>query len=301
MMLYMIVGLASNEGLKALPGGQDMQMMLGLGVFVVEMFLLIFLFYTNSFLLKRRKKEFGLYSVLGMEKKHLARVIFYELLFCFVISLAGGLLAGMLLDKLLFLVVIKMLGTDVPLGFSISVKGIQETVLYVGIVYVAMFVYALLQVRLANPIELLHSGSMAEKEPKSKLVITILGVVLLAAGYAISVTITNPIMAMLLFFVAVICVIIGTYLLFTSGSITLLKALEKNKRYYYKIDHFLSVSNMKFRMKQNAVSLGNICILSTMVLVMLSTTISLWAGMVHAVESGVGHDYNVTGALRRDG
>lgn len=199
MMLYMIVGLASNEGLKALPGGQDMQMMLGLGVFVVEMFLLIFLFYTNSFLLKRRKKEFGLYSVLGMEKKHLARVIFYELLFCFVISLAGGLLAGMLLDKLLFLVVIKMLGTDVPLGFSISVKGIQETVLYVGIVYVAMFVYALLQVRLANPIELLHSGSMAEKEPKSKLVITILGVVLLAAGYAISVTITNPIMAMLLF------------------------------------------------------------------------------------------------------
>ena len=294
MMLYMIVGLASNKGLKALPGGQDMQMMLGLGVFVVEMFLLIFLFYTNSFLLKRRKKEFGLYSVLGMEKKHLARVIFYELLFCFAISLTGGLLAGMLLDKLLFLVVIKMLGTEVPLGFSISVKGIQETVLYVGIVYVAMFVYALLQVRLANPIELLHSGSMAEKEPKSKLVITILGIVLLATGYAISLTITNPIMAMLLFFVAVICVIIGTYLLFTSGSITLLKALEKNKRYYYKIDHFLSVSNMKFRMKQNAVSLGNICILSTMVLVMLSTTISLWTGMVAAVESGIGHDYNVT-------
>lgn len=291
MMLYMIIALANNSGMQNMPGGGNMVMMLNFGIVVVELFIVIFLFYTNSFLLKRRKKEFGLYSVLGMEKKHLARVIFYELLFCLVISLGCGLALGMLFDKLMFLIIVKMLETEVPLGFSISVRALIQTAQYISFVYVAMFVYALVQVSLANPIELLHSGAQAEKEPKAKWFITLLGILFLGTGYAISLTITNPIIAMVLFFVAVICVIIGTYLLFTSGSISLLKGLEKNKRYYYRTNHFLSVSNMKFRMKQNAVSLANICILSTMVLVMLSTTLSLWTGMMDLTNQMIENDY----------
>lgn len=258
MMLYMIISLSGNQGIMNIPGGGYMTMMLGFGVVVVELFVLIFLFYTNSFLLKRRKKEFGLYSVLGMEKKHLARVIFYELFFSFLVSIAFGLGLGILLDKLLFLLVLKMLDTQVPLGFSISVKALTQTFSYIGLVYIVMFIYGIVQVSLANPIELLRSGEIAEKEPKAKWIITLLGIVCLASGYAISISITNPITAMIFFFLAVILVIVGTYLLFVSGSISFLKMLEKNKAYYYKTNHFLSVSNMKFRMKQNGVSLGNL-------------------------------------------
>lgn len=176
MMLYMIIALANNSGMQNMPGGGNMVMMLNFGIVVVELFIVIFLFYTNSFLLKRRKKEFGLYSVLGMEKKHLARVIFYELLFCLVISLGCGLALGMLFDKLMFLIIVKMLETEVPLGFSISVRALIQTAQYISFVYVAMFVYALVQVSLANPIELLHSGAQAEKEPKAKWFITLLGI-----------------------------------------------------------------------------------------------------------------------------
>ncbi|EOS61897.1 hypothetical protein C815_00343 [Firmicutes bacterium M10-2] len=293
MMLYMIISLSGNQGIMNIPGGGYMTMMLGLGVVVVELFVLIFLFYTNSFLLKRRKKEFGLYSVLGMEKKHLARVIFYELFFSFLVSIAFGLGLGILLDKLLFLLVLKMLDTQVPLGFSISVKALTQTFSYIGLVYIVMFIYGIVQVSLANPIELLRSGEVAEKEPKAKWIITLLGIVCLASGYAISISITNPITAMIFFFLAVILVIVGTYLLFVSGSISFLKMLEKNKAYYYKTNHFLSVSNMKFRMKQNGVSLGNICILSTMVLVMISTTLSLWTGLNEVVGTYVSNDYVV--------
>lgn len=293
MMLYMIISLSGNQGIMNIPGGSSMAMMLGFGVVVVELFVLIFLFYTNSFLLKRRKKEFGLYSVLGMEKKHLARVIFYELLFSFLVSIVFGLGLGIILDKLLFLIILKMLETQIPLGFTISIQALTQTFSYIGLVYIAMFIYGMVQVSLANPIELLRSGEVAEKEPKAKWILTLLGVVCLASGYAISISITDPISAMVFFFLAVILVIIGTYLLFVSGSISFLKMLEKNKAYYYKTNHFLSVSNMKFRMKQNGVSLGNICILSTMVLVMISTTLSLWTGMNEIVDSYVSDDYVV--------
>lgn len=293
MMLYMIIALSDNPGIEQIMGGADLQMMLGLGVIVVELFAIIFLFYTHSFLLKRRKQEFGLYCVLGMEKWHLARLMFYELLYCLLISLGLGLVLGIVLDKLFFLMIIKMLGESVPLGFYISETGIGQTGLYISLIYLLMFLYSSLQIRINKPIELLHSSQMAEKEPKVKWVWSVLGLVFLAAGYGISLYITNPIEAMILFFVAVIFVIVGTYLLFTTGSIALLKGLEKNKGYYYRIDHFLSVSNMKFRMKQNAVSLGNICILSTMVLVMLSSTITMWTGLIDMVNQSMSNDYEI--------
>ncbi|WP_304748411.1 ABC transporter permease [Dubosiella newyorkensis] len=294
MMLYMIIALSDNPQMNKMIGGAEIAMMLGLGVVIVELFAIIFLFYTNSFLLKRRKREFGVLTVLGMEKKHLARVVFYELFYVLAASLALGLLFGILFDKLFYLLIIKMIGTEVPLGFYISKRGLIETATYIGVIYGLMWLYSVVQIQTSKPIDLINADKVSEKEPKSKWVLAIAGLICLAIGYGLSLSITNPVEAMVLFFVAVVFVIIGTYLIFTTGSITLLKLLEKNKHFYYKTSHFLSVSNMKFRMKQNAVSLANICILSTMVLVMLSSTLSLWTGMVDSVNSMLKRDETIT-------
>lgn len=279
MMYYMVTSLASNPNMQSMLGGDVIQEMLGFGTVVISIFSVIFLFYTNSFLIKRRKKEFGLFNILGMEKKHLSRVIAYESIFSLVISLVLGIGVGILLDKAFYLLIVKMLGAEITLGFYVSSQAIVQSVILFAIIYVLIYAFSLIQIKLSNPIELLHSDQTGEKEPKTKWIMTILGILSLSAGYYIAVTVNNPISALALFFVAVVLVIVGTYFLFTAGSIVVLKLLRKNKTYYYKTNHFISVSNMMYRMKQNAVGLANICILSTMVLVMLSTTISLWTGM----------------------
>jgi len=278
-MYYIMQSLAKNNGIGSLVGDASIQYMMKLGCRVIAIFAVIFLFYTNSFLMKRRKKEFGVFNILGMEKKHLSRVMFYETLYIAAGSMAAGVLFGIILDKVMYLAIMKLMGSQVPLGFYIAWEAMLITAKLFGIIFLLLFIYSLFQIRLSKPIELIKGGNVGEKEPKAKWLIALLGLICLAIGYFIAVTTKNPVAAILLFFVAVILVIVGTYLLFTAGSIVLLKLLRTNKKYYYKANHFVSISGMIYRMKQNAVGLASICILSTMVLVMVSSTSSMMIGL----------------------
>ena len=291
MMLYMVVSLANNPHLNEIVGGTSIKQLLGFGIVIIEIFAFIFLFYTHSFLIKRRQKEFALFSILGMEKKHLARVLFYETLITLLVSLVLGIGLGVLLDKAMFLIIAKMIGADIVLGFYFSFIGMRQCVLVIGLIYVLIYFYSMIRIHISSPIELLHSDHMGEKEPKAKWVLSIIGILCLGIGYYLSITTKNPLSALYVFFVAVVLVIIGTYLLFTSISVTFLKLMKKNKNYYYKTNHFISISGMMYRMKQNAVGLANICILSTMVLVMLSTTLSMWSSIDRVVDSQYPRDF----------
>lgn len=294
MMYYMVSSLSMNPNMMNMIGGDVMQQILSLGIYVITVFAVIFLFYTNSFLIKRRKREFGLFNILGMEKKHLSIVIALESIIVFFVSMVLGIGIGILLDKAFYLLIAKMLNASIALGFYISYQSIVNSIILFLIIFVLMYLFSLIQINLSNPIELLHGDQHGEKEPKTKWLLALIGLICLGTGYYMSVSIQDPVTAFAFFMVAVILVVIGTYMLFTAGSIVILKLLRKNKRYYYKTNHFISVSNMIYRMKQNAVGLGNICILSTMVLVMLSTTISLWVGMNDIIETRFPRDITVS-------
>lgn len=294
MMYYMVSSLSMNPNMMNMIGGDVMQQILSLGIYVITVFAVIFLFYTNSFLIKRRKREFGLFNILGMEKKHLSIVIALESMIVFLVSMVLGIGIGILLDKAFYLLIAKMLNASIALGFYISYQSIVNSIILFLIIFVLMYLFSLIQINLSNPIELLHGDQHGEKEPKTKWLLALIGLICLGTGYYMSVSIQDPVTAFAFFMVAVILVVIGTYMLFTAGSIVILKLLRKNKRYYYKTNHFISVSNMIYRMKQNAVGLGNICILSTMVLVMLSTTISLWVGMNNIIETRFPRDITVS-------
>ncbi|MDU5109708.1 MAG: ABC transporter permease [Clostridium sp.] len=292
-MYYIIHSLSNNEGISTLVGSDTISITLGLGNNITAIFAIIFLFYTNSFLIKRRKKEFGLFNILGMEKKHLLRVIGYETLYIALISLTLGITIGILLDKLMYLSVLKLMEVDISLGFYISWSSILSTIILFSIIFFIIFINSLRQVHLSNPIELLKSSNFGEKEPKTKWAMAILGFVCLGLGYYIALTTKDPVAAIALFFVAVILVIVGTYLVFTAGSIAFLKILRKNKKYYYNVKHFTSIAGMIYRMKQNAVGLANICILSTMVLVMISSTSSMMMGMEDIINTRYPYDISI--------
>ena len=285
MMFYSMRAMQGNEGLSQMHGGVQLQMILALGTAVIAIFVCIFLFYTNSFIMKRRKKELGVYNILGMEKKHIAKVIFLEILFTFVISVGGGLLLGIIFNKLLMMFLYRLTGLVSSIQFYISWRGCIQTIELFGAIYLATFIYNFMQIQMSNPIELLRSKNTGEREPKTKIVMTLFGTVCIAVAYYISITTENPISVLMLFFLAVVLVMIGTYCLFTAGSIAFLKLLRKNKKYYYQTKHFTAVSGMIYRMKQNAVGLANICILSTMVLVMVSTTFSMYIGLGDELDS----------------
>lgn len=285
VMYYILHFISVNEGLEKMSGGASMKNLLGFGTYVIAIFSVIFLFYTNSFLIKRRKKEFGLFNILGMEKKHIARIMVWETFFVSVISLVFGLLTGILGSKLMFLLLLNIVKFEVPLGFYLSWESVRASV----ILFVSIFLLTLLnnlrQIHLSKPIELIKGGQTGEKEPKTKWILSIIGVLSLASGYYIALTTNSPLDALQLFFIAVILVIIGTYALFTAGTIALLKILRKNKKFYYKTNHFINVSGMIYRMKQNAAGLASICILSTAVLIMLSTTVALYIGVEDHLRS----------------
>lgn len=249
-----------------------------LSVIIAAVISVLIIFYTNSFLIKRRKKELGLYSVLGMEKRHVARVLFWEVTITGILSLATGIIGGMIFDKLMFLVMINLLKMPSDIRFFIPGDAIFTTLALFTATFLVVMVYNFTAIHLTNPITLLHAGSHGEREPKSKRLMTVLGVLSLGAGYILALSVKTPSEAVSAFFFAVSLVIAGTYLLFTSGSIMLLKALRKNKTFYYNPKNFISVSGMIYRMKQNAIGLANICILSTCVLVTLSSTVSLYIG-----------------------
>ncbi len=272
-VFYILAYLALNSG------SGTTGMVMQLGAIVVGIFALIFLFYTNSFLIKRRKKELGLYGILGMEKRHIFRMMAYETLYCFLISVVSGLAVGLLFSKGVQLLFLHILQMPVQWGFAFSPSAALVTVLLFAGIFFLTLLSNLRQVHISQPIELLRGSQVGEREPRANWPLAILGVVLLAAGYALAQFVNNPIWAFILFFLAVILVILGTYALFTSTSIAALKLLRRNKSYYYQTKHFISVSGMIYRMKQNAAGLASICILSTMVLVMVSTTTSLYAGM----------------------
>jgi len=280
MMFYIIYSLSINEGLAGLEKGSGTTIaLLGYGNKIIGIFAIIFLLYTNGFLIKRRKKEFGLYAILGMEKKHIARILVYETLIIFVTSLVLGLVLGVVFDKVMFMFLLNILGVAIPLGFYISFESMLVSSVLFGVIFLVLLLRSISQVYINQPIELLKGGSVGEKEPKIKWVLAILGAVCLAIGYYIALTTTNPLSAVMMFFVAVVLVIVGTYLLFTAGSIAFLKMQRKRRNHYYKANNFISISSMLYRMKQNALGLASICILSTMVLIMLSTTTSLLIGL----------------------
>ena len=293
-MFYIISSLAVDPGLQSMTGATTIQIVIRYGMVVVGLFAVIFLFYTNSFLIKRRKREFGLFNVLGLEKKHLAGVIAFETLYVAIVSLGLGLLLGVALDKLLLLTVAKILGVAAPMGFFVSLWVVAVTAALFGGIFLLIFLYSIRQVYVARPVELLQAEHAGEREPKAKWLLALVGAGCLGAGYYIALTTTDVLQAIFLFFVAVVLVIIGTYLLFTAGSVALLKLLKKNKRYYYKTRHFTAVSGMMYRMKQNAVGLANICILSTMVLVMVSGTSCLMLGMESALHERYPYDMNIS-------
>ena len=275
MMFYMIDALSRSGSI----GVAAMQLCLRYAVAIILIFSVIFLFYTNSFLIKRRKKEIGVYHILGMGKSHIAKMMAVETILTAAISIVAGVVLGVIFGKMMYLVLLKILHSGVSMEFSISMSAVRDTILLYAVIFLISFCYNLLQIQLSNPIELLHGGNQGEKEPKTKWVMALIGVAALGTGYYLALTTEHPVDALGNFFIAVVCVIIGTYALFTAGSIALLKMLKKNKHFYYQPKHFTTISGMIYRMKQNAVGLANICILSTMVLVMISTTVSLYAGM----------------------
>lgn len=293
-MVYILLALSCSPAVEAMPSGSSTTMVtLRLGAIVLGIFSVIFLFYTNSFLIRRRDREFGLYNVLGMGKRNLAKILLWETLIEAVIALGGGLLFGILLSKLAEAALLKLSGVTAGFDFYISSESVCYTVILFVFIFVLQFISSLLKISVSKPVELLKSESHGEKPPKANYILGILGILLLAAAYYLAVSIENPITALTVFFFAVIMVIIGTYLVLISGSVMLCRILQKNKGYYYKKQHFVSVSSMAYRMKRNGAGLASICILATMVLVMISSTSCLYIGAEDSISSLYPRDMNL--------
>ena len=294
MMFYIIHYLAAMPTLKDMPGGRTMEMVLGFGFWIVALFAVIFLFYTNSFLMRRRQKEFGLYNMLGMGKGHLSILLFWENAILFVISMVGGLLSGILLSKMAELCLVTVLNGETDYTLYINWDAFVDTWIIFVPVFALIFIKSLIKIRKSSAVELLKSENVGEKPPRANYLFGIAGALILAVAYYIALTIENPLIAMAWFFIAVCLVIVGTYLLFISGSVMLCKLLQKNKRYYYKKNHFVSVSSMTYRMKRNGAGLASICILSTMVLVMMMGAGSLYFGKEDSLNTRYPTDINAS-------
>lgn len=278
-MFYIMCALPPSIKNSNVYGEDTLISTLNLGLGVIGFFSVIFIFYTNSFIIKRRKKELGLYNILGLEKKHIAYIYTLETVFSSLISLLGGLVFGIIFSKIMFMILGKLLQTAGSIKFHVPLSSVMLSAVLFSAIFILILIYNLIQIYRSKPIELLNSEKTGEKEPKVNWVIAVIGIITLGGGYAISVSIKNPIDALLYFFFAVILVIVGTYCLFTAGMTALLKLLKRNKSYYYNPKHFTTVSGMIYRMKQNASGLATICILSTFILVMISTTFSMYTNM----------------------
>ncbi len=293
VMHYIILFLSSNKAVSAIRGGDIIQSLLGMGGGIMAVFSCLFLFYTNSFLIKRRKKEFGLYNVLGMGKKNIALLMMCESIICAAISLILGLGIGILFSKLFELGLVNVMrSSSISYDFSVSLPSVIRTAAVFGIIFALIFLNSLRQLRTSTAIDLLKSENTGEKPPKGNIFLGLVGAALLAGAYYIAVTVKNPLSAITMFFLAVIMVIIGTYLVMISGSVIILRALQKNKRFYYRPQHFVSVSSMVYRMKRNGGGLASICVLSTMVLVMISSTACLYADTETTIKTRYPRELN---------
>ena len=279
-MIYMMEFLRDCPTLdQAVRQADEVRMIVFTGEIVVEIFCIIFLIYSNSFLMKRRQKEIGLYNILGLERNHIGIVMFLETIITSIGSLAGGIAAGIIGSKLALLFLLKLLHIPSVLGFYISVKGIFTCLFMFGIIFLMILFLNLAKIHLSRPVELLRGNNTGEKEPVAKWLMALIGFICLGAGYYLAVTTESPIKAITIFLLAVILVMAGTYLLFTAGSIVILKFLRRRKSFYYRTGNFISISGMLYRMKQNAIGLASICILSTGVLLMIAMTVSIYFGM----------------------
>lgn len=294
MMFFIILSLSQNSALTEMAGGAVMAMILLLGAVIVGFFAVLFLFYTNSFLVKRRKKEFGLYYILGMEKRHIGRIMLWETAYTAVISLVCGILLGLLFCKLVFLALLRLLRMNAVMGVEISGMVVAATVILFGVIFLMIFANSVRQVYTVRPVELLKGGQIGEREPKTRWLMALVGVVTLVAGYIMAVTVEDAVTGIMQFFLAVLLVIVATFCLFTAGSIVLLKLLRRKKGFYYKANHFISVSGMIYRMKQNAASLASICVMSTGVILLISSTTSLYVGEEDALLNRYPSEFEVS-------
>lgn len=294
-MIYMMEFLRDCPTLdQAVRHAAEVRMILSTGEVVVVIFCVIFLIYSNSFLMKRRQKEIGLYNILGLEKIHIGIVLLLETIFTTILSLAGGISIGILASKLSLLLLLRLLHIPAVLGFYISVKGILICLLMFGAIFLLILLLNLRRIHLSRPVELLHGNNTGEREPKAKWLMALLGFICLGIGYYLAITTESPIKAITIFLLSVILVMVGTYLLFTAGSIVILKFLRRRKSFYYKTGNFISISGMLYRMKQNAVGLASICILSTGVLLMISMTVSIYFGMNDIMVNRYPYDTDIS-------
>ena len=284
--LYAFCTMVFNPGLQSMPGGESFSVVLVLGLIVVGLFTAIFLLYANAFLIRRRKKELGLYGILGMEQRHVRRVIFHELALAYLFTIAAGLGLGTLLARLLFLVLRALMRNDaMPLSDTVNPSAMGIVALIMGVLFLVMFLFNALQVRLAKPIDLLRSDRQGEREPRARWLLAIIGLAAMLAGYWIAAQVNDPVSAIALFFLAVLLVILGTYLLFLAGSIAVLKLLKGCKRFYYHPKHFATVGGLLHRMKQNATGLASIAILCTMAMVTIGITGALYVGAQRMLDA----------------
>ena len=293
-MFYILMGLSVSTLLPQMSGGRSTALIMSLGSVVIAFFALIFLFYTHSFLIRRRSREFGLYNVLGMGKGNIARILLWETLLTYAGTTVVGLALGVALSKLAELGLMNLLRSQISYTFTVNIKSLLVTQVLFAAVHGLIFLHSLWQLHRVSAVALLHSESVGEKPPRARWLLAVLALALLGGAYWLAVSIREPLEALLWFFTAVLMVIAGTYLLFISGSVALCRALQKNPRYYYRPSHFVSVSSMAYRMKRNGAGLASICVLATMVLVMLSSTTCLYFGQEDAVNARYPHDIAVT-------
>lgn len=287
MMFYIVAYLSMSADFSAVFGGDMLQSMLGFGVFVIAIFSLIFLYYTNSFLIRRRQKEFGLYNILGMGKRNLVKILLWENILTALFSIGAGLVSGILFSKLAEMAAMKILGGKTGFMIHVALQPIVWSVLLFFAIFLLIMFWMVFSIFRLRPVEMLRSESAGEKPPKANWLLALLGAVLLGSAYYMAVAVLDPMTAMVLFFLAVVMVILATYFLFIAGSVVLCRLLQKKKNYYYKTKHFVSLSSMIYRMKRNGAGLASICILSTMVLVTVSSTICLFV----QAEDGVNKRY----------
>ena len=290
---YVMAALVFDPGVHQLRGAEYVQIMMSLGMVIAGIFSAILVLYINSFLMKQRKKELGLYNILGMGKGNLALLQCWESLYTALIGIVGGAAAGVILHSLATLLLTKLLRFSIPFSPGLSLPALALTAVLFGALLVLALVLNLGRVSLVSPIQLLRGGQVGEREPKTRWLLAVLGIACLGAGYAIAVLTADPMSAIVLYFLAVLLVIVGTYCLFVAGSIAVLKLLRKNKAFYYQTGHFIGVSGMLYRMKRNAVGLANICILSTMVMVMISGTLSLYLGTGEIIAAQYPADFQI--------
>ena len=299
MMFFLTINLSMDPQVATFEEGNWMQLILRLGSIVIGLFSVIFLFYTNSFLMKRRKTELGLYHVLGMGKTHIASVLLWETLFTALLSIGAGAIGGMVFSKAAQVLLLRMMGRSIDYVFTLQPSALAYSVILFAAIFALIYGKSVIEISRQSTIDLLYSKAQGEREPRANFVLAFIGILSLGAGYVLAMTVQNPTDAILVFFIAVIAVIIGTYCTFIAGSVALLKLLRKNKNYYYQTGHFIATSSMIFRMKKHGAGLASICILSTMVLVMISSTACLYFGAGNAINAAYPRDLEATIGMRK--